>query len=73
MWRMLQAEVPGDYVIATGRAYMVKVLRRWPFAAAGLDWRDHVAHDDRYERPAEVDCCRAMRRKHIEISVGRRQ
>jgi GDPmannose 4,6-dehydratase len=25
------------------------------FSHAGLDWKDHVKHDPRYERPAEVD------------------
>jgi GDPmannose 4,6-dehydratase len=25
------------------------------FAAAGLDWRDHVEIDSQYHRPAEVD------------------
>ena len=54
MWRMLQHDEPVDYVIATGRAATVREFAEAAFTYAGLDWRDHVEHDDRYERPAEV-------------------
>src|SRR5690606_34825190 len=54
MWLMLQQDEPVDYVIATGRAATVRDFAEVAFAHAGLDWRDHVEHDDRYERPAEV-------------------
>ncbi|MEU5870495.1 GDP-mannose 4,6-dehydratase [Glycomyces sp. NPDC047369] len=54
MWRMLQHTEPVDYVIATGRAATVREFAEAAFAHAGLDWRDHIEHDDRYERPAEV-------------------
>jgi GDPmannose 4,6-dehydratase len=54
MWRVLQHDEPVDYVIATGRAATVRDFAEAAFSHAGLDWRDHVEHDDRYERPAEV-------------------
>ncbi|WP_232013778.1 GDP-mannose 4,6-dehydratase [Glycomyces terrestris] len=54
MWLMLQHREPVDYVIATGRAATVRDFAEAAFAHAGLDWRDHIEHDDRYERPAEV-------------------
>ncbi|SDE24388.1 GDP-mannose 4,6-dehydratase [Glycomyces harbinensis] len=54
MWLMLQHGEPVDYVIATGRAATVRDFADAAFSHAGLDWRDHVEHDDRYERPAEV-------------------
>ena len=45
MWTMLQADEPGDYVIATGTARSVEDLVRVAFDDAGLDWRAHVRSD----------------------------
>jgi GDPmannose 4,6-dehydratase len=55
MWRMLQQEEPGDYVIATGRTHTVREFVELAFGAVGLDYTDHVRFDERYLRPAEVD------------------
>jgi len=55
MWRMLQQEQPDDYVIATGETHSVREFLEAAFAHAGLDWQKHVALDERYHRPAEVD------------------
>jgi GDPmannose 4,6-dehydratase len=55
MWLMLQQPEPDDYVIATGRTISVREFAEMAFACVGLDFRKHVAHDARYERPAEVD------------------
>ena len=55
MWRMLQADEPDDYVVATGETATVQQFLELSFSAVGLDWRDHVETDPRYFRPAEVD------------------
>ncbi len=55
MWMMLQQDKPEDYVIATGRSISVRQFCELAFNHAGLDYRDHVAFDSRYLRPAEVD------------------
>jgi GDPmannose 4,6-dehydratase len=55
MWRMLQADEPDDYVLATGQRYTVRDFLEFAFDYAGLDWQDHVRFDDRYLRPTEVD------------------
>jgi GDPmannose 4,6-dehydratase len=55
MWRMLQAEVPDDYVIATGETHSVREFLEEAFGYLGLDWREHVEIDSRYYRPAEVE------------------
>ncbi|MGH9088297.1 MAG: GDP-mannose 4,6-dehydratase [Acidimicrobiales bacterium] len=55
MWLMLQQDVPGDYVVATGETHPVHELCQLAFAAAGLDWEQHVVVDERFLRPAEVD------------------
>jgi GDPmannose 4,6-dehydratase len=55
MWLMLQQDSPSDYVVATGETHTVQEFLEHAFSHVQLDWRDHVRHDDRYERPAEVD------------------
>ena len=54
-WRMLQADEPEDYVLATGETHSVRELLDAAFGYAGLDWNDYVEIDERYFRPAEVD------------------
>jgi GDPmannose 4,6-dehydratase len=54
-WRMLQADEPDDYVLATGETHSVREFLDEAFGYAGLDWHEYVAIDERYFRPAEVD------------------
>jgi len=41
MWRMLQQDEPGDYVLATGKSYSVRAVVEAAFAHVGinLSWR----------------------------------
>ncbi len=55
MWRMLQHDEPGDYVLATNTAYTVRDFLQLSFEHAGLDWEKYVRFDERYLRPTEVD------------------
>ncbi|MGW8887015.1 GDP-mannose 4,6-dehydratase [Streptomyces sp. NPDC055749] len=55
MWRMLQCDSPDDYVVATGEGVSVREFLECAFEHAGLDWREHVRYDPKYERPSEVD------------------
>ena len=55
MWLMLQQEQPDDYVIATNESHSVKAFLEEAFICAGLDVGDHVAFDERFLRPSEVD------------------
>jgi GDPmannose 4,6-dehydratase len=55
MWRMLQADAPDDFVVATGETHSVREFVELAFARAGMNWEDHVRVDPRYFRPAEVD------------------
>ena len=55
MWLMLQQDKPGDFVVSTGETHEVRELCRLAFAAADLDWEQHVVIDEKYLRPAEVD------------------
>jgi GDPmannose 4,6-dehydratase len=55
MWLMLQQDQPDDYVVATGEAHSVRDFVEAAFGYVDLDWRRHVAIDERYMRPTEVD------------------
>ncbi len=55
MWRILQQDEPGDYVLGTGESHTVEEFVTEAFTYAGVDWRQHVAIDLRYKRPTEVD------------------
>jgi GDPmannose 4,6-dehydratase len=55
MWRMLNADVPSDYVLATGAPYTVRDFLRFCFETVDLDCDRYVRFDPRYVRPSEVD------------------
>jgi GDPmannose 4,6-dehydratase len=55
MWMMLQQDVPGDYVVATGVAHSVRDCLEIAFDQAGVDIDGHVVIDEKLKRPAEVD------------------
>jgi GDPmannose 4,6-dehydratase len=55
MWRILQADEPEDFVIATGEMHSVREFLEVASAHLDLDWEDVVEFDARYLRPAEVD------------------
>ena len=55
MWRMLQLDEPGDFVLATGTTHTVRELVALAFGHAGLNWQDHVVYDGSLHPPADVD------------------
>ena len=56
MWRMLQQDEPGDYVIATGETHSIREFLDIAFKHVGIeDWERYVTQDPRFFRPAEVD------------------
>jgi GDPmannose 4,6-dehydratase len=55
MWRMLQADTPDDYVLATGVGFTIREFLETSFGHVGLDWEKFVRFDERYLRPTEVD------------------
>ena len=54
MWRILQADHADDFVIATGEANSLKNFVEQAFICFGLDWTQHVEHDDLLMRPNEI-------------------
>ena len=55
MWKMLQQDQAGDYVVGTGEAHSVRDFLDEAFGYAGLKWKDFVRIDPRYYRPLDVN------------------
>ena len=55
MWRILQADEPDDFILATGVTHSVRDFCERAFAHVDLDYRDYVVHDESQLRPSEVD------------------
>jgi GDPmannose 4,6-dehydratase len=55
MWRIVQADCPGDYVLATGESHSVREFLEHACAPLSLDPERIVEVDPRYFRPTEVD------------------
>ena len=55
MWRMLQVDEPGDFVIATGEMHSVREFLEEAATHLDMDWERFTEIDPRYYRPAEVD------------------
>lgn len=56
MWRMLQQDEPGDYVLATGETHSIEEFLELAFKEVGIDdWHPYVKQDERFMRPAEVN------------------
>ena len=56
MWRMLQQDEPGDYVLATGETHTIREFLDLAFKEVGIDdWTPYVKQNPEFMRPAEVD------------------
>ena len=55
MWLMLQQDVPGDFVVATGQTHSVRDFCGAAFGHLGMNYQDYVKVDQNLVRPAEVD------------------
>lgn len=55
MWRMVQADEPDDYVVATGVTSTVREICEIAFDRLSLDYEKYVVIDKQFYRPAEVD------------------
>lgn len=63
MWRMLQADRPGDYVVATGETHSVREFVTKTFSLLNLSISKHVREDARLRRPEEVAWLKGNSRK----------
>jgi GDPmannose 4,6-dehydratase len=53
--RVMTANEPDDFVVATGETHSVREFCDLAFKQVELDYKDHVEVDPRFYRPAEVD------------------
>jgi len=69
MHRMLQAEAPGDYLIASGTTTSLQQFAQATFAVAGLDLAEHLESIEALKRPADL-AYSAMNPCRIEAELG---
>lgn len=67
MWRMLQQDVPDDYVVASGETHTVREFCEIAFARLGLEYEKYVVSDPAFIRPAEVDLLHGDSTKAREV------
>ena len=54
MWTILQREIPGDYVLASGESHSVKEFAQQAFRVAGLTASNHLQVDPTLYRPTDI-------------------
>jgi len=54
MWQILQADHADDFVVATGETNSLRDFVDQSFSCFGLNWAEHVKHDDNLMRPNEI-------------------
>jgi GDPmannose 4,6-dehydratase len=55
MWRIMQQEEPGEYVLATGEVHTVREFCLTAFSCLGLDYRDYVRVDEKLLRSTDIN------------------
>lgn len=59
VYKMMTADTPNDYVIATGVTRTIRQFLDVAFKCIGVDdWSSRVTRDERFMRPAEIDVLR---------------
>jgi len=54
MWRILHADLPNDYVIATGQTHTLEDFVSHVFLTLGLQWQEYVDIDTSLFRPSDI-------------------
>lgn len=54
MHKIINHEVPDDFIIATGDTYSVRDMCDHVFARLDMDYKDHVVQNPKYMRPEEL-------------------
>lgn len=55
IWRMMQQDLPDDYIFATGETHSVKEFIQEAFKQVGIvDWENYISIDSKYIRKAEI-------------------
>ena len=69
MWRMVQKDEPGDYVVATGEQHSIRDVLQIAFDHVQIsNWEKLVKSDPRFKRPAELhSLCGDPTKAEIEL------
>jgi GDPmannose 4,6-dehydratase len=67
MWRMLQQDEAGDYVIATGESRSLEEFVAAAFGRVELDWRAHVDFSAEFVRPTDIAESRGAAAKALAV------
>jgi len=54
MWRIMQYEIPDDFIIATGKTTSLKTFVEKAFSYYSLNWVNYVVEDERLFRPTDI-------------------
>ena len=54
MWKILQLDIPDDFVCSTGISHSVRELCDYVFSKLGLNYKDWVTQDEKFLRPEEL-------------------
>lgn len=55
VYRIVTADLPDDYVVASGTMHSIQEFVEIVFGKLDLDWKQYVEIDPRFYRPSEVD------------------
>ena len=69
MWLMLQQAQPEDFIIATGKTFLLQDFVQTAFSSLDLDWRAHVNQSDEFFRPTDLLVSSADPR-HAKLKLG---
>lgn len=67
MWRMLQIDTPGDFVIATGESNRVRSFVEAAFSFFDLDWKEHTRVNPDFLRPTTVSACQGDASRAVKV------
>lgn len=54
MYKIITANKPDEYVLASGKSYSVQYFLERVFEKLDMDWREYVEIDEKYYRPSDV-------------------
>jgi len=67
MWKMLQQDEPGDFVIATGKSYSLEEFVKAAFNSFDMEWVDYVVTDSDLLRPSDLSISKANPQKAEKV------
>lgn len=54
MWKMLQLDLPADFVISTGESHSLEEFVSCAFDYFNLNWKDYVTFNNQLRRPSDI-------------------